>query len=103
MPIVNYEGTTNAQLEIESDVVGDSSCPCCGFITIPNNGNVIAYICPVCFWEIDLFIQSNDVASDLNHGLTLTEARNNYQQLGAVLPRFKESCRQPKKGEYPTK
>ncbi|KYD02684.1 hypothetical protein B4102_0279 [Heyndrickxia sporothermodurans] len=50
-----------------------------------------------------MFIQSNDVASDLNHGLTLTEARNNYQQLGAVLPRFKESCRQPKKGEYPTK
>ncbi|WP_233436341.1 CPCC family cysteine-rich protein [Lysinibacillus capsici] len=62
-----------------------------------------AYICPVCFWEIDLFIQSNVEASDQNHGLTLTEARKNYQSFGAVLPMLKKSCRQPKEYEYPTK
>ncbi|WP_412758721.1 CPCC family cysteine-rich protein [Lysinibacillus capsici] len=58
---------------------------------------------PVCFWEIDLFIQSNVEASDQNHGLTLTEARKNYQSFGVVLPMLKKSCRQPKEYEYPTK
>lgn len=78
-------------------------CPCCGLITIPNNGDALAYICPVCFWEIDLFIQGDDEASDQNNGLTLSEARKNYQRFGAVLPRLKEHCRQPKNYEYPTK
>ncbi|MBR6748421.1 MAG: hypothetical protein IKM07_05730 [Clostridia bacterium] len=32
----------------------DSPCPCCGEITIPNGGDALAYICPVCLWEIDL-------------------------------------------------
>jgi len=103
LPVINYEETTNDKIDIESDVIGNSPCPCCGFITIPNNGDALAYICPICFWEIDLFIQSNDEASDQNHSLTLTKARKNYQQFGAVLPDLKEYCRQPKKYEYPNK
>ena len=104
VPNINYDDTTNCEHDIESDiVVGNSPCPCCEFITIPNSGDALAYICPVCFWEIDLFIQSNVEASDQNHGLTLTEARKNYQSFGAVLPMLKKSCRQPKEYEYPTK
>lgn len=61
----------------------DSPCPCCGNITIPNGGNAIAYICPVCWCEIDLFIQSDDEYSDLN-GMTLNQARENYKKCGAV-------------------
>ena len=53
--------------------------------------------------EIDFFIHSDDEASDQNHGLTLVEARKNYQQIGAVLPDLKRYCRQPKKHEIPTK
>ncbi len=45
----------------------------------------LAYICPVCFCEIDLFITCEDEPSDQNHGLTLLEAKNNYIRLGRML------------------
>jgi len=35
----------------------------------------MAFICPVCFWEINLFIKSEDESSDQNHDLTLDQAR----------------------------
>lgn len=103
LPEISCGEITNDKSYIQFDIIGNSPCPCCGFITIPNNGDALAYICPVCFWEMDLFIQTDDEASDQNNGLTLIEARKNYQQLGTVLSNFKEYCRQPKKYEYPTK
>jgi len=103
LPKANSGKKRNSHHCNEPNIVGDSSCPCCGFLTIPNNGDALAYICPVCFWEIDLFIQSDNEASDQNNGLTLSEARRNYQQFGAVLQNSKEHCRQPKEYEYPVK
>ena len=76
-------------------VKGDSPCPCCGSITIPNGGDAPAFICPVCLWEIDPFIGSDREPSDQNHGLSLNEARQNYAQCGAVLPQLKKYCRPP--------
>lgn len=70
-----------------------AACPCCGYITIPNNGDALAYICPICFWEIDLFIKSDNEPSDQNHGLTLVEAKQNYQKFGAVSQYLKKYCR----------
>jgi len=66
----------------------DTPCPCCGNITIPYGGDALAYICPICRWEIDLFIQSDDEPSDQNHGLTLNQARENYKKFGAVKEEF---------------
>ena len=65
-------------------------CPCCGNRTIPNDGDALAYICPICFWEIDLFIKSEYEPSDQNHGLTLAEARKKYQRYGVILPYLKK-------------
>lgn len=32
-------------------------CPCCGYLTYPvPREDAIAYICPVCFWENDVFV-----------------------------------------------
>ncbi|MHC1747341.1 MAG: CPCC family cysteine-rich protein [Cellulosilyticaceae bacterium] len=67
-------------------------CPCCGYITIPNNGDALAYICPICFWEIDVFIQDDNEPSDCNHRLTLIQARENYIKYGAAQPHLKEHC-----------
>lgn len=102
LPKVNSR-EVNDERHNEAYVIGDSPCPCCGFITIPNKGDALAYICPVCFWEIDLFIQSDNEASDQNHGLTLIEARRNYKGFGASLANLKKHCREPKEHEYPTK
>lgn len=83
------------------EVVGDAPCPCCGCLTIPNHGDALAYICPVCAWEIDLFLRSDGEPSDQNHGLTLAEARKNYAAMGASDPRSKKFCRPPKDRERP--
>ncbi len=83
----------------EAEPEGDAPCPCCGCITIPNGGDALAYICPVCFWEVDSFIQSAQEPSDQNHRLTLAQAKSNYAQYGAVTPELKVYCRNPKASE----
>ena len=82
-------------------VFGDAPCPCCGSITIPNGGDALAYICPVCLWEVDLFIRSEDEPSDQNHGLTLNQCRENYRSCGAVLTRLVKYSRPPQPEELP--
>ena len=62
-------------------------CLCCGNETLPVPAeDAIAYICPVCWWENDVFIHSDDEPSDENHGMTLLEARKNYTKYGICDP-----------------
>ena len=80
---------------------GKYPCPCCLYITLPNRPeNAAAYICPVCFWEIDPFLASEDEPSDQNHGLSLKQARENYRSFGAVTRNLKKDCRPPLQSEY---
>lgn len=71
-------------------------CPCCGSFTlsVPTEC-AIAFICPVCYWENDVFIESPDEPSDENGGMTLLEARENYLKFGAVRERFMKFTRPP--------
>lgn len=58
-------------------------CLCCGNETLPVPAEeAIAYICPVCWWENDVFLKSPDEPSDENHGMTLLEAHENYMKYG---------------------
>ena len=44
-------------------------CPCCGYLTFPApKEEAIACICPVCFWENDVFDPGEDDPSDENRG-----------------------------------
>ena len=77
-------------------------CPCCGCLTFPvPPEDALACICPVCFWENDVFLTSPEEPSDENHGLTLWEAWQNYQTHGAVLPRLVPYTRKPTPEELP--
>lgn len=59
-------------------------CPCCHFYTLPVPADcALAHICPVCFWENDVFIQSEDEPSDENGGMTLREGQRNFRAFGA--------------------
>ena len=49
----------------------------------------VAYICPVCWWENDVFISSDNEPSDENHGLTLSQGRANVRRFGTCDPRLK--------------
>lgn len=71
-------------------------CACCGCYTLPlPSDRAVAYICPVCFWENDVFIQKEDEPSDENGGMTLAEARQNFHKYGAAEERFIKDARPP--------
>lgn len=59
-------------------------CPCCNSYTLPVPADcAIAFICPVCLWENDVFIHGDDEPSDENGGMTLREAQSNFRKFGA--------------------
>ena len=66
-------------------------CKCCNHPTLPvPPENAIAFICPDCFWENDVFIANDQEPSDENRGLTLSEGQQNFRQYGICDPRLKE-------------
>jgi len=77
--------TDSPQPERVGKKPGRFPCPCCGCKTFPvPKEDALAYICPVCFWENDVFDLNEDQPSDENHGMTLRQARESYRRLGAV-------------------
>lgn len=66
-------------------------CKCCGHETLPVlPKDAVAYICPICWWENDVFTADEDESSDENHGLSLNEGRKNYREYGICDPRLKQ-------------
>lgn len=77
-------------------------CPCCGYYTFPvPKEDARAYICPVCFWENDLFDPGEDQPSDENRGETLRQGRADYRKWGAVRQDLATHVRPPEPPEYP--
>lgn len=75
-------------------------CPCCGYFTFSMPPEKDAgYICPVCFWENDKFIHSEEEVSGCNHGLTLKKARENFRKVGACEEAMVKHVRLPKEDE----
>ncbi|WP_445365729.1 CPCC family cysteine-rich protein [Microbulbifer sp. ANSA001] len=57
-------------------------CPCCGYLSL--NGGEHGEICIICYWESDSEVGfRGTVPSVNNHGLSLVEARNNFDRYGA--------------------
>lgn len=76
--------------------------PCCGYLTLPvPPKEAVACICPVCFWENDVFLSSEREPSDENHGMTLAEERENFRRLGACCERALPFVRRPFPEEVP--
>ena len=84
----------------KSNTIKNCKCPCCGYYTIAQEKGVPFHgdICPVCFWEIDLLGGLNE-PSDANHGLTLLQAKQNYQTFGACEKKSLKFVRDPKPEE----
>ena len=81
---------------------GEYPCPCCGYKTFPvPKEEAISYICPVCFWENDLFGPGAEYPSDENHGMTLSQGREMYQRVGAVREDLLPYVRKPLPEEMP--
>jgi len=85
-----------------AETKGAYPCPCCGYLTLPApKEQAAAFICPVCFWENDVFLSGDEEPSDLNHGLTLKEGRENYLAFGACSEKMRPYVRGPKPEERP--
>ena len=97
--LTGYAGgveTKRFLLQLERSANGGYPCPCCGCRTFPvPAADALAYICPVCMWENDLFIASDDEPSDENHGLTLNQGRENFKMLGVCHSRLAQYARKP--------
>ena len=66
-------------------------CKCCAHETLPvPPEDALGFICPICFWENDVFTTDDDEPSDENHGLSLNEGRKNYREHGICDPRLRE-------------
>jgi len=64
-------------------------CPCCDYFALAERGKCV--VCPVCFWEDDCADPEHpdwDAASDLNEGMTLRQARRNFQTHEACKPSY---------------
>ncbi|WP_139214334.1 CPCC family cysteine-rich protein [Marinobacter zhejiangensis] len=69
-------------------------CPCCGYICLKSGE--YGEICQICYWEYDEEVEFRGTnPSVLNHGLTLIEARNNFDQFGACEERLVQYCLPP--------
>lgn len=96
--------------------MGKYNCLCCGYKTIEERAEF--EICPVCFWEDDVYIDFStdpissayydgvpevetllDTQSGANHGLTLRQARENYKRFGACEESMVKNIRPPKEDE----
>ena len=70
-------------------------CPCCGYKTLCGRGQ--DEICPVCFWQ-DAGQDDHDadqVRGGPNRRLRLSDARENYERIGASDERRREFVRAP--------
>jgi hypothetical protein len=80
---------------------GPYRCPCCRCLTLPERGGF--NICPVCFWEDDGQDDhdADEVRGGPNSSLSLTEARRNYERIGASEERLRPYVRKPTPEERP--
>ncbi|MEG1447800.1 MAG: CPCC family cysteine-rich protein [Oscillospiraceae bacterium] len=96
----NCEKSSDTETTCEEK--GIYPCPCCDYITFPvPKEEALSYICPVCFWENDVFTLSDDEPSDENHGMTLNEGRSNFRLFGACTQDMLIHVRNPKLDEIP--
>ena len=75
-------------------------CPCCGYLTIEKPGS--KEICPVCVWEDDPAQSAEpDFREGANWGCSLSEARTNFNLMGASDPHWIADARPAKPNEKP--
>ena len=78
-------------------------CLCCEYKTLPKKvSECVGFICPVCFWENDVFMNNMydlKEKSDCNRSMPLEQARENYKKYDACAEEFINKVRKPNKDE----
>ena len=106
LDLVDFDACLEGADLVYTPKTGDGAekfpCPCCGYKTFPvPKEEAAAYICPVCFWENDVFSPGEDQPSDENRGITLNQGREALRKLGAVRKELARYVRKPLPEEIP--
>ena len=70
-------------------------CPCCGYLTLPEQADGTYEICPICFWEDDGVQLNNPNYEGGANAVSLRQAQRNFSEFGASERRFGRNVRQP--------
>ena len=70
-------------------------CPCCGYDTIGDEHN----ICPICFWQHDIYQAENPEACEGPNRVPLKEALLNFVEFGASSRNYVKYVRKPTKDD----
>ncbi len=77
------------------------ACPCCGYLTLPEEPPGTFDICPVCFWEDDnVQFRDPDHEGGANK-VSLSQARASFREHGVSELRFERQVRPPRPDEQP--
>jgi len=102
LPVPSLAVSPESEQRGEKPEPGHFPCPCCGYKTFPvPKEDALAYICPVCMWENDVFTPGEEQPSDENRGMTLLLGREAYKRLGAVREDLVRYARKPLPEEIP--
>ena len=76
-------------------------CPCCGYLTLPEESPGCLEICHVCCWQDDVmgFDYPDEVVGP-NH-VSLNEAKRNYAENGVAVEHMRKHARPPRPDEIP--
>ena len=76
-------------------------CPCCGFRTFDDSSRGNYEICPVCYWEDDLTQEVDPNYEGGANGISLSQAKKNYREIGAIKNELVKFTREPLDNEIP--
>lgn len=78
----------------------DEYCPCCGYATLSKKERLVYFICTICFWEDDPIQFNEPYYQGGANGVSLVEARMNYQKTGSCDGKKANSLmREPRENE----
>lgn len=70
-------------------------CPCCGYLTLPQEAGGTYELCPICFWEDDGVQLDDPNYEGGSNVVSLRQAQTNFLEFGASERRFVHNVRQP--------
>lgn len=76
-------------------------CPCCGYLTLEDDGPGSYEICSVCFWEDDPVQLENPEMSGGANKVSLAQGRRNFAAFGACETEMLSHVRPPRHDEQP--
>ncbi len=78
------------------------ACPCCGYLSLDEEPPGTFLMCEVCWWEDDPVQFDDPNYSGGANAVSLRQARENFQRIGASDPRSAADVRAPRADEVPS-